>query len=583
MRDRQAGFASTRPRRILLIVSIIAFSCAGVRGALAQPGQEGGSEPDPAKSKIFELSGDIGTYGEVYDIKGRDRRRPSSSGRLFLNSTLRVWKSLTLSSSFALSSEGSSRRQDINRIDFNPKWSWGEVHIGDFAESYTPLTLSGVRIRGGSLMLKPGRFRFSLIGGRTQRAVSTIGHTRAYDRELYGGSVGYGRHEGSYIDLTVIAVRDMISSLEAIPPDTALVPDTSAVEDSIPQVESLNPFAVKPQENAVVSLATGLAFGQRRLTWRAEVSVGAITRDRRSPEMEIERAPEFLKDVFTPRLSTSLDYAITTELKTVMKSLDLKAGYEYIGPGYVSLGLPSLISDKQVIRLGTSYRFGLGSVHLDLSHQNDNLIGQKTHTTNRNRIAPRLNLRPTGRWSASVSGDYTTMKNNAAVASRLVDYSSLTVRTTQSLKVQDWMRLSKVSLSYTFQKSENRNPLRKTATNDAHTTALRLTMRLMQDLTFGPSLSLRATRAGKGAWMTTQVYGLSSRYGGLKRKLAINAQAGLVRTDESTSLRGNLKADYRFGSQISMNAELRMTDFSSDTALRDFSERIARLGLSRRF
>jgi hypothetical protein len=582
MPDRRAALASTQPWHIVIIISIVTLYSLGGHLALAQPGQEAGSEPG-GKTKIFELSGDVGTYGELYDISGRDRRRPSSSGRLFLNSTLSVWKSLTLNSSFALSTEGSSRRQDINRIDFNPSWSWGEVHIGDFAETYTPLTLSGVRIRGGSLMLKPGKFRFSLIGGRTQRAVSAVGHTRAYDRELYGGSVGYGRHEGSHVALTVIAVRDMISSLEDTAPDTALVPDTSAVKDSIPQVGSLNPFAVKPQENAVVSLATGLVFGQRRFTWRGEVSVGAITRDRRSPEKEIERAPEFLKDLFTPRLSTSLDYAITTELKTVMKSFDLKAGYEYIGPGYISLGLASLIQDKQLIRLGTSYRFGLGSVHLDLSHQNDNLIGQKAHTTDRNRIAPRLNLRPTGRWSFSVSGDYTTMKNNAPVAARLVDYSNLTVRTNQSLKIEDWLRLSRVSLSHTFQRSENKNPVRETAGNDAHTTALRLTFRLMQDLTFGPSLSLRRTKVGERAWMTTQVYGLSSRFGGLKRKLAVNAQAGLVRTDESTSLRGNLKVDYRLGSHISMNGELRMTEFSSDMSSGDFSERIARLGISRRF
>ena len=91
-------------------------------------------------SKALDIRGEVGTFGELYGISGHERRRPSSTGRIFLRSTLTAWNSISASLNLMLSTEGSSARQDINQVDFNPRWRWGEAHLGDFTGELSSLT-----------------------------------------------------------------------------------------------------------------------------------------------------------------------------------------------------------------------------------------------------------------------------------------------------------------------------------------------------------------------------------------------------------------------------------------------------------
>ena len=125
-----------------------------------------------SKSRFISISGEVGTYGELYSISGRDRRRPPATGRLFLRPTISILNTFDINLNLFLSSEGSGARQDINRIDINPKWGWGEAHLVDFTDSYSQFTLNGIKIRGVGVNLTPGRFRASFISGITQRSVS---------------------------------------------------------------------------------------------------------------------------------------------------------------------------------------------------------------------------------------------------------------------------------------------------------------------------------------------------------------------------------------------------------------------------
>jgi len=102
-------------------------------------------EAQTSDNKTVQLSGEIGTYGELYTISGKESRRPSGIGRLFFKPRLTLFNNITMDFNFLLSTEGSSARQQINQFDFNPRWGWGEAHLGDFSQTYSEFTLNGIK------------------------------------------------------------------------------------------------------------------------------------------------------------------------------------------------------------------------------------------------------------------------------------------------------------------------------------------------------------------------------------------------------------------------------------------------------
>ena len=80
--------------------------------------------------EAVKLSGDIETYGELYSISGRERRRPSSTARLFFRPTLSIYDLMSVSFNFLLSTQGNSRSfqhqiNQINQFGIQPKVGMG--------------------------------------------------------------------------------------------------------------------------------------------------------------------------------------------------------------------------------------------------------------------------------------------------------------------------------------------------------------------------------------------------------------------------------------------------------------------------
>lgn len=163
--------------------------------------------------KNFSISGEIGAYGELYSMKGQPERRPRSTGRVFFRPTLNLFNLIQIPFEFLLSTEGNSARQNINQFGINPSWDWGTLHLGDFTEDYSQYTLSGINIRGGGIIFKPGNFRFSAATGYTQRSVPGGAQDGSFKRFLYAAKLGYGNEESSYVDLIFLRAKDDLSSL----------------------------------------------------------------------------------------------------------------------------------------------------------------------------------------------------------------------------------------------------------------------------------------------------------------------------------------------------------------------------------
>jgi len=59
-----------------------------------------------------------------------------------------------------------------------------------------------------------------------------------------------------------------------------------------------------------------------------------------------------------------------------------------------------------------------------MSHQNDNLINQKSFTTKRNAIVTGLAFQPLAIWNFNLNMNYMTMGNNAPASPAKVDFKN---------------------------------------------------------------------------------------------------------------------------------------------------------------
>ena len=529
--------------------------------------------------EAISLSGDISTYGELYSISGRDNRRPASTARFYFRPTLSFYDAMTLSFNFLLSTEGSSRSfqhqlNQINQFGVNPRWSWGYANAGDFTETFTPYTLNGILIRGGGVSINPGLFRFSAVGGYTRR--SSFGGEGEFDRYLYGGKIGIGRESGSYFDIQFVRARDIPSRFQIIQPDSIPPPDSTQVGTRT------SPYQETPQENLVIGMAGALKMFDDALALNAEVNGSAFTRDMNSTTFNNDKIPSFVKSIYTPRLSSSADYAYTFGMKLKLSPVGFRAGYHRIGPGYTSLGVASLITDQREILVGTDLHLSRWSTNLTWTRQSDNLLGQKLNTTIRQTFSGNVNFRPLDVWNAGLLGNFLTMRNYAiGDTAALIDFLTLSVGTTQSIMLGSEGLFRTGSLSYMFQKSADRNPLRMGNGSLSHTVSLNASADPTDDLTLVPSLSIVSSRIGLVNWSTIQTYSVTTQYRALDNVLVTSLTVGLSTAASTSSIQLNIIASYQFTRSNRATLSLRRTGFNTDLpAGGSYSEYTASLTIS---
>lgn len=535
---------------VALAIPLSTYSQTGIPSAVIQ-----GLHGD-----VISLSGDIGTYGELYSISGRDSRRPSSTGRLYFRPTISIYDAMTLSFNFLLSTEGSSRslqRQvnQINQLGVRPQWAWGYGNLGDFTETYTPLTLSGITIRGGGVTINPGILRFSVVGGLTNPSGYKIS---GGDRYMYGGRIGVGRESESYVDLSFIRVRDVPSSFQAAVPDTLPPVDSTQVETLV------NRYQEAPQENLVIGLTGSLLIFDNAMKFNFEANGSAFTRDMNSSRLENEKIPKEFTGIFTPRVSTSVDFAVVTSLNMNFSAFSVNAGYRYIGPGYTSLGVASLLNDQQEFQLRTQIRRSQWSATLDWSRQNDNLIKQKLNTTIRHRYNGAFAMRPLSIWNVSVLAGYMNMRNHAPSDTIRVDFATLTLGTNQAFMISRDDFLRSVSLNYLFARSIDYNPLRSDSRSRTHTINISAMMTATENFTIGAGIGVVNSRFGTQFATTTQSYTITPQYHALENRLISSLSLGISKAAGSTSIQTSLTSSYRLTSLNTITLAIRRTGLSTD-------------------
>jgi hypothetical protein len=536
--------------------------------------------PDPLR-----FGGNATMTSDLYHSSGIDARRPGSAWRMNLTPQATLFGTVTMNFDILLSSEQSEFRQNINQIGINPTWRWGGVHLGDFSRDYSPYTVQGMRVRGAGLDLHPGIFRASVHGGRLQRMAAGALDGPVYRRNMIAASAGVGREMGTHLNLSVISARDDLREEDLIVQDTILVDTIHA--DLRPQIATL------PQENLAVGADGQLVLFKNVLTLSGAAATSLYTRDLTADSVDLSGedlpvAPgviDHITDRHAPRLSSSVDYAYQMEGALALRSVRLRGGYEYVGPGYASLGLPYLINDRQSYHVNGLTRLWDGRLAVQAQYrtQTNNLLGQKLNTVDRNTANASVSARLSDRVTTTVSGLVTTLANDAPSDSAKLDTRSYAITTNTAVQREVFGRASVLSLGYSLQRTEDGAALAAVPSVTTHNVTGSVQLSLTPTISVAPSLSGAVTR-GEGVETRENVFfGFSGSGRFLDGDLRTTANLSHT-TSQGRQIHGaQFRASYPLGWGADLSFQARHTRYGAFGDRPAFQESFATTSISRSF
>lgn len=384
-------------------------------------------------SKPLKVGGVISANGVFYDSNQRTSRLPFT---YYLQGTLNVSVySFSMPITYSYSNQGDNFGYQLpfnfNRISLHPKYKWATGHMGMVTMSFSPYTLNGHQFTGGGIDLNPPNgISFSAMGGRLLNATNDDLDPRtipAYERKGYGMKVGVEREKYKLGAILFYAKDDMMSI------------------DSIPEAKG-----VLPQENVVLS-ANGKVKITPQFSFDGEFAQSILTKDLRAKRIDGDYM--FIKGNSSTEQFSAYNFGLNYNLKRMTVGL----GYEYIAPGYETLGAYFFNNDFENITVNAANSFFKDKLTLsfNIGYQKDNLKSQKTNSTNRTvgsfnanfYVNERLNL--TGSYS-----NFTTFTNTQLNQFDIINDSDLTDQELQDLDYKQLSQNANLALNYTVGSSD---------------------------------------------------------------------------------------------------------------------------------
>ncbi len=381
-----------------------------------------------------------------------------------------------------------------------PVLSWfSDISLGRTVPSYSRYTLEGTRVDGVSVVMDPGALHLAFVAGRAER--SGGGRRPGFNRYVMGGQLGAGKSDRSHFHLTVVRVHDDPSSLTG----------------------ENRPAGVRPMETLAAGLKGGLVAYERKISLSGEIAGSVFTRDREASEITgLFELPRTADQLLNPNTSTSFDYAWNLNGRADFRSTRFRAGTEWVGPGYRTLGNPWLRRDlfswqARVDQFFWNRRF---SANVQTRRNRDNLIPWKEGTTTSTSWGFGAGLRIPGYPSVSVQIAPHFQENDA----RGVDITTLLVSVTSSYTYQIAGLQSTTSIFASWQDNSAHNPVMEYT---RYTISVREVLRITRQL----------TGSGSFSWSSTDFHA---------RRVTITS--------------GELGATYRSGSGYSMSGGARLSN-----------------------
>lgn len=518
---------------------------------------------------------------ELYAAGGIEGRRPGSIWRANFGGQTTLLGGMGVNVDLVLSDEGVDFRQNVNQLGLNPTWSWGGLYAGDFTLDYSRHILQGSRVRGGGVLWDPGSWRLSAQAGRLERRESAGADDRiAYTRSAIALKAGVGEGRGTHLDLVLFRAWDALAEGGLVLPDT-LVLDTIPA-DLRPSVES------RPQDNWAVGMEGRLDLLDRRLRLEALASTSLLTRDREAPLATGAAGSgpgSGASDLADIRISTALDFAVETSARYELPFGHVDGSFEYIGPGYGSLGVPFLLSDRRNWDVGGSVRMLGGRVALQGRYLNqaNNLTDQRRNTVDRNTIQSSVMVRPARALSVNIAAVWNTMVNDARSEVDRLDNDALALNTGVSWRHRIFGLQTTLGGEYGYQQTNSRDTWIGASRVWTHRISGSYRVRVSRTLSFTPKLSLVTTNGTGIEERRNTRLGFDGRGRFIGGKLGLNASVANTTSQGRDAFSVRSKATWPIGWGTELSFQVRHQRYTAFGRRPAFNESFFIFGLGRSF
>ena len=342
-----------------------------------------------------------------------------------LNPSISIY-GIPFTANFLVSTQQSSNKQSINSASFNFDFDtfksqltsrlenkvselatgWEKLLLGVNAlgigtnyPSYSDYTLKGVPITGINMEINPGIFYAAFAASKNQRGIDNS----AYQRNIIAGRLGIGKKEGTHFFFTGLYAKDDENSISVSPTNSTLT----------------------PKANYVFGAETKLAMFNDHLTIEGEGNVAVLTRDTRDAELQIDGIPAFIKNLVSPKVSTSFDYSYSGKISynNTASATKISFALKMIGPGYTTLGAPDLRNDQLAYEAKVDQGFLSKKITIGtfFKSSHDNLIDWKSSTTTMNAFGLNLGLNFPKLPFFQFSYSPYVQKNNSSVPAQKIE------------------------------------------------------------------------------------------------------------------------------------------------------------------
>lgn len=323
------------------------------------------------KDQLLKLNGSAALSGIFY--QGNNNLNERLPFTYFANGMLnfRIANLIDVPFSFTLTNVGGSFQYPTlpSRLSIHPSYKWAKAHIGNVAMAFSPYTLNGHLFDGAGVDLEPGKWRFSAMFGRLQRAQdfdeNNLASPAAYKRMGKGLKLGYvgDRFRVAY---SLFHAKDDLTSINILPPDS---------------------FNIRPQENIATSLEAGVKIikGLELSATYANTGLTTITGQEADNTSDVKKGMNAAALFMKTTGSTEFHHAFKTNLNYAFRKTIIGLGYERVDPGYRTLGAYYFTNDME------NYTVNLNQILFDnkltlsaaLGLQKDNLNSTKAATNSR--------------------------------------------------------------------------------------------------------------------------------------------------------------------------------------------------------
>lgn len=398
--------------------------------------------PPAPEAVDYRIEGNL-----TLSYKNSSRNKWSShSGATTLNTVGKIKDSSYLLNAYLLHEPG--KVFDPFIIVLNYYAPWGTVSAGDISPSMSPLSVSGLGMRGGMLEQRRGDWSWSLAGGQTVGSVPGDSTTNGrFARTMYAAS---GRY--SFLE-TLSATGNAFLSAD----------ETGSLSND-PRSGNYRGPTLTPQRNSGYGLT---------LAWEPRPKL-SLTVDYEQTSYQADAGKVGAKDS-----------AYRAEFRWARPVFKLKTYLQRTGPKYVSFGAPAVVGDRMTYDFMLEL-YPLRSYTLSLigNQYQDNLGGDPAKVTTTQRLVGLTNAFqfPTG-TGLSLTGTMNTAKGKPATA---LDNQTVTA----GLNLSQAIKAHSVSLGAQMSQFKDKNKLAHDLDTQTLSFSSNLALPARWNATFGASRTL---------------------------------------------------------------------------------------------